>query len=344
MALLKDNHPQRDFFVADMFDSLGASFKDDMASMEHPIFTLSKKKDMRQLEYRRNNISISIIPSILGLPTIFDKDILLYCLSLLMTEVNAGRIPPKTLRISCRDLLISTNRRTDGDDYNRLKQSLDRLQGVSIKTNIKTNKREITRAFGVFDHYEVVESSKVKNRMVRLEITVSDWFYNSILGKDVLTINRDYFRLGKPMERRLYEIARKHCGKQQSWSVGLVPLMDKVGSTATLRLFRSRMKTIANDDHLPDYHMALDADDKVTFSQKTQVQIAQQPEQLSLATPSPMSFSTIEKARDMVHQSGCRLDFYALEAEFNESLANGFEPDSADGAFIGFVKKKIAAA
>ena len=338
MALLKNNHPQRDFFVPDMFDSLGASFKDDMASMEHPIFSLSKKKDLRCLEYRKENITISITPSMHGLPTIFDKDILLYCASLLMTEINAGRTPPKTLRVSCRDMLISTNKRTDGDDYIRLKQSLDRLQGVSIKTNIRTNNREVTRGFGVFDSYEVVESSKVKNRMVRLEITLSDWFYNSIIGKEVLTINRDYFRLGKPMERRLYEIARKHCGRQHSWSIGLVPLMDKTGSTSSLRLFRSRMKIIAKDNHLPDYSMSIDDNDKVTFYyQHTH------DEQSSLPFDNLPNISqkTLITAARIVEEADTGWDFNTLHSEFTESLVSGsFKPNNANGAFINFVKKK----
>ena len=208
MALLKENRPEHDFFMADVFDN--TPVKDDMASMEHPIFVLSKKKDMRNLEYRNGDTSISIKPTTDGLPTIFDKDILLYCGSLLMAEINAGRIPPRTLRVSTHDLLVSTNRLTNGDAYKRLRQSLERLQGVSIQTNIRTNKREISKGFGLIDSYEVIESSRVKDRMIRLEITLSEWFYNSIIGKEVLTINRDYFRLGKPMERRLYEIARKH--------------------------------------------------------------------------------------------------------------------------------------
>ena len=41
--------------------------------------------------------------------------------------------------------------------------------------------------------------------MVEVEATVSDWFYNALLGREVLTISRDYFRLRKPLERRLYE-------------------------------------------------------------------------------------------------------------------------------------------
>ena len=36
-GLLPDRHPTGDFFVCDIF---GASPKDDLASMEHPIFSL----------------------------------------------------------------------------------------------------------------------------------------------------------------------------------------------------------------------------------------------------------------------------------------------------------------
>ncbi len=36
----------------------------------------------------------------------------------------------------------------------------------------------------------------------------------AIKAHEVLTLPPDYFRLRKPTERRIYEIARKHCGKQ----------------------------------------------------------------------------------------------------------------------------------
>lgn len=335
MSLLKENRPEHDFFLADIFDN--TSFKDDMASMENPMFVLSKKKDMRCLEYRNNNITVSIIPSVLGLPNIFDKDILLYCGSLLMKEVNAGRIPSKSLRISSHDLLVSTNRRTDGIAYTRLKSALDRLRGVSIKTNIKTNRREQTNSFGMIDSYNIVESSKVKNRMIRLEITLSEWFYNSILGKEVLTINRDYFRLGKPLERRLYELARKHCGRQNQWAIGLIPLMGKTGSRSTLRLFRSRLKEVARDDHLPDYSLSIDSSDKVTFFSRQPV------EELPLFDELPrLRHDTISRAKEIVEGAGTGWDFYALHEQFTQSLIVGkFTPNNADGAFINFIKKKV---
>jgi plasmid replication initiation protein len=296
LSLLPERHPTKDFFIADIFDNL--PFKDDIASMEHPIYTLSKKLDFRKLEYQNGNVSIAIAPSTYGLPTIFDKDILLYCGSLLMEQINKNILPPKTLRISSHDLLVATNRPTNGRGYELLKNALDRLKGVSIKTNIKTNKREITSAFGLIDRYEIIESSKVKNRMVRLEITLSDWFYNSIIGKEVLTISRDYFRLGRALERRLYEIARKHCGREGEWKIGLAKLKNKTGSTSTLKKFRFFLKEIEKKNHLPDYSIFI-SDDMVTFTPTREfVELEEVPR---------ISPETIEKGRRITKQAGTRM-------------------------------------
>ena len=45
-GLLPDRHPTGDFFVCDLF---GVSPKDDLATMEHPIFSLSTRPDTRVL-------------------------------------------------------------------------------------------------------------------------------------------------------------------------------------------------------------------------------------------------------------------------------------------------------
>ena len=46
--LLPDRMQQADFFVCDIFD---AAPKGDMASMEHPIFSISTKPDRRIRRY-----------------------------------------------------------------------------------------------------------------------------------------------------------------------------------------------------------------------------------------------------------------------------------------------------
>ena len=332
LSLLPERHPTKDFFIADIFDSL--PFKDDIASMEHPIFTLSKKRDLRDLYYQNGNVRIEIKPTSDGLPSIFDKDVLLYCASLLMDQINKGVVtPPKTLRISSHDLLVATNRTNDGDSYKRLKKALDRLKGVNIKTNIKTNKREVTKAFGLIESYEIIESSRVKNRMVRLEITLSDWFYNSILGKEVLTIHRDYFRLGKPLERRLYEIARKHCGQNSEWKIGLVKLKEKTGSTSSIKKFRYFIREIEKHNHLPDYTISFLETDIVKFDKRK--------ENINFDDLPSISPEAIEKGRQITQKAGTGWDFYAIHDQFSQQLIKGFRPDNVNGAFINFVKKKV---
>ena len=67
------------------------------------------------------------------------------------------------------------------------------------------------------------------------------------------------------MERRLYEIGRKHCGNQKKWHIGLAKLQEKTGSNAPLKKFRLNIRRIITDDHMPFYRMELTADDLVIF-------------------------------------------------------------------------------
>ena len=331
---LLDKHRNGDFFIADIFD--GLPFKDDMATMAYPVFSLTSGNDMRKLEYSIGNINLSIKPGFDGLPTIFDKDVLLYCGSQLVNEINQGRIPLKTLRISVYDLLVTTNRATNGKGYFLLKKALDRLKGVTIKTNIKTNKREVTKAFGLIDGYEIIESSRVKERMVRLEITLSDWFYNSILGKEVLTISRDYFRLRGALERRIYEIARKHCGQNAKWSIRLESLKEKTGSYSTMPKFRFMLKKMVKNDLLPDYSIFLSEDDLVIFKRRLNTSSIDAEETLEIKP------ETIQKALNITLQSGTNLDFAEIHNQFIQQIMNGFKPKNLDASFIAFVKKKVS--
>jgi len=254
--LLPDRHPNRDFFVCDILD---ATPKDDLGSMEHPMFSLSTKPDhtIRRYEHRGN--SIEIAPGARGMATIWDKDILIYCISQLVEAINRGQDVSRVIWVTAYDLLVSTNRQTSGEGYKGLKSALQRLSGTRITTDIKTKDVLITKDFGLLDSWEIVEKSPDNDHMVAIEITLSEWLYNAILGREVLTISREYFRLRKGLDRRLYEIARKHCGYQRCWKVRLDLLHKKSGSSATLREFRRKVKGIAKTDHMPDYRLVYDS-------------------------------------------------------------------------------------
>ena len=94
--LLPNRYPVDSFFICDVTDAIP---KDDMGSMEHPVFSLSTKPDTRIREYVHNGIHITVAPSVMGLATIHDKDILIYCISQLIAKMNAGEVPHRTLHL-----------------------------------------------------------------------------------------------------------------------------------------------------------------------------------------------------------------------------------------------------
>jgi hypothetical protein len=78
--------------------------------MEHPIFSLSKKPDMKTRRYENGNSWAEIRPGVKGLATVFDRDILIYCISQLIAAMNDGRPISSKLRLRAHDLLVATNR------------------------------------------------------------------------------------------------------------------------------------------------------------------------------------------------------------------------------------------
>ena len=235
------------------------------------MFSLSTKPDHRIRTYEHNGNSLIIAPGAYGLATIWDKDILIYCISQVVEALNRGREDVnRTVWVTAYDLLAATNRTTSGVGYKRLKAALERLQGTQITTNISTNDQRVTRGFGLIDSWKIIEKDPENDRMVAIEITLSEWLYNAIKGREVLTISRDYFRLRKGIERRLYEIARKHCGRQASWKISLDLLHKKSGSGGALKEFRRKVKAIAVTNHLPDYAMVyVQEQDSIIFYNRT---------------------------------------------------------------------------
>jgi plasmid replication initiation protein len=325
MSLLPDRHRQQDFFALDIADVVP---KDDTASMEHPIFSLATKPDMRHLVYQSGDQVLKILPSTYGLPTIMDKDILIFCISQLMHKKNRGEKIGKVVRFSARELLIATNRPIAGLTYKRLEHAFVRLSQTSFQSNIQTgNKREM-RLFSLVESGSgFVYKDDDRFRLDYCEIILSDWIMRAIEGNEVVTISNDYFRLRRPLERRIYEIARKHCGAQKRWQIGLAKLQEKTGSNAPLKKFRLNLRQIIEDDHTPFYRIELSKDDLVIFRPREPKRAISQ----KLSIPAWAE----ERGRQIAQEKGW--DYHALEAEWR-AFAN--EPDDAGAAFVGFCKKK----
>ena len=329
-GLLPDRHPTADFFVCDI---LAALPKDDMATMEHPVFSLSTRPDLRVLAYAHNGIEITVTPSVRGLATIHDKDILIYCISQLMAALNAGRAISRTVTLRAHDLLVATNRETSGDAYRRLREAFERLAGTRLTTNLAMGEVEVTRGFGLIEGWEIVRKTR-GGRMISVSVTLSDWLFRAVLSSAVLTLSRDYFRLRKPLERRIYELARKHCGRQESWRVSVDLLLKKSGSASPRRVFRAMLREMIAADHLPDYAMAEEPGDIIRFSSRAAV-IEEAGQGLQLP---PLSAEVLDAAKALAPG----WDVYALEADWRGYWAASGRPRlrSAERAFLGYVRAR----
>lgn len=323
--LLPRRHP--DLFICDVLDAIP---KDDMASMEHPIFSLATRPDTRILRYEHKNVVVEIAPSVRGLATIYDKDILIYCISQLMAKKNAGQPLGQELHLSAHDLLVWTNRETSGDGYRRLKDAFERLSGTRITTNIKAGGETMTEGFGLIESWRIVRETG-SGRMTELKVRLSDWVYKIIQGSEVLTLSRDYFRLRKSVDRRIYELARKHCGEQDEWKISLELLHKKTGSSSHSREFKSMIRELVQHDHLPDYNVALE-DNMVVFRNRASWQ--------------PKA-DTQYPALDPEAYHDARLvapgyDVYYLEQEWRNWWVSSGKPELhyPGRAFVGFCKSR----
>lgn len=325
--LLPDRHPHHDLFICDVADAV---LKDVMQQMEHPFYSLSKKPETTVRRYTHNGNWIEVTPSVKGLATIYDKDILIYCISQIMAKLKRGEPISQRVQINSRELLVFTNRGTSGRDYMALVEALDRLEGTRIRTNIQTGDDEQIDGFGLIDASSIRRKQGLDGRLLWCEVKLSDWVFNAIRSQEVLTLHRDYFRLRKPIERRIYELARKHCGQQDQWRVMLTTLMKKTGSQSPEKRFRQMIRHLVNHDHLPDYSVSFDAEADMVLFRNRGTMIA--------ALPASAWDGFLESdVRHDVREVAPGWDTEYLEREWRRWLGeNEIEPKHPERHFVKF--------
>lgn len=248
---------QQDLFLAELVDW---PVKDDIHSMEYPIFSLAKNRDkeIREFVDERSGRTLRVIPSVYGAATVFDKDILIFAMSQIVAALNRGEPISRTVQFETFNYLTATRRSDGGADFTRAVDSLRRLRGTTLETNIETGETVQLDGFGLLEDYSVVRKTANGKGALTVRITLSEWLYRALMSFEVLTLPQQYFDLSQPLERRLYELARKHAGKGAYWVVSMQRLLQKSGSRQDIYGFTRSVKQIMADDALPDYRIALD--------------------------------------------------------------------------------------
>ena len=151
-----------------------------------------------------------------------------------------------------------------------------------------------------------------------------------------MTLHRDYFRLRKPIERRVYELARKHCSRKSEWKISLKLLQKKCGAVSSHREFRRLLTKIVVEDrehaHMPDYSVELTNDEMVVFRNRGTLP--------DLVASEKIDVSSIRISGDgyeLARQAAPGWDVYVIEAQWRDWITE--IPRDADAAFVGFCRK-----
>jgi plasmid replication initiation protein len=246
--------------------------KGEQASMEHAFFSVSKKPSTAIRSYIHGKASIEITPSLHGMPTIWDKDLILYLVAHIRKKMNSKfQFKGSDIIVVQPYNMLHATMRGDGVfQYTQLEQSIIRLMGTIYTTTIPTGGCIEKESWTWLS--EVGRKYGPKGRLIEFSARLPVWLMRAIASdRELLKYDMDYFRISGGIERRAYEIARKHCGDKQQWAIGVDKFAHKIGATAgdpgastsTKWEFRRYLKkTLKNDvghysKDLPRYTMEL---------------------------------------------------------------------------------------
>lgn len=254
-----DPHPVRDFFISDLIDYAP---KDSAEMMERPFFSISKRKRNKPIHFETNDgklwIKVNANPTH-GMATIWDADILIWCISKIVAQKDAGKNDVRpVIHTTPYELLRGIARGTSGQDYTELMRAIRRLRTTEVETNIRAGKRRYTAFHYLGDIEGDGEGVDDPEQLKSLTLRVPDWLLDGIMVGHILTLDREYFLLTGGIERAIYRVARKHAGAQaKGWLCKISTLYEKTGSESPMKKFAFRLREMCKTDELPRYAMQL---------------------------------------------------------------------------------------
>ena len=247
------------------------NYQFDLFALEFPLFAL--KLDKRALDYEftsRTGTTITLRSTTAGRATIQDADLWLYCISKMLQLIYEKDVPTRRITFTGYDFLKRTNRTINGANYQQIIKSLQRLASTRLETNRTIETWEVGAGLGLLDSYEYIKDKKT-GKVIRIEVVLPQWLYCEVVSKKIATINPQYLKL-KPLEKRIYQIAKIHC-RQESFNnvFNLNYFAKKVGSESSVELFRFKIKKMQETQPLPDFLIHYSRkEDKVWFTLREQ--------------------------------------------------------------------------
>ena len=356
---------QFDLFILNVTDF---QLRDQRETMERPFFSLAKRKRIKPIEYESDSVWVKVEPhQNYGMATIWDADIMIWAASAIVNMKNKGvNDIPDELHFHPFDLLKAIYRQTGGDQYQRLREALDRLKSSVIRTNIRAPRGKKEAVFSWISEWTDLVDERT-NESRGMSIVLSQWFKQGELQRGgVLSIDPAYFTITGGRERWLYRVARKHAGGNgpEGFTISLPTLFQKSGAEGPFRRFKFEIQKIAERNDLPGLFLCVEKTAggepalRMIMREKAEESALPGPpapppfrlrrqavSRLAKQQPSaPLPLFPIHLADETI--SRVRRDFpgwdvHALQAEFDAWIADSDDrrPNNYQAAFYGFVKR-----
>jgi plasmid replication initiation protein len=203
---------------------------------------------------------------------------------------------------------------------------------LTTRPNIETGDEKSTQNFGLIEWYDYNrKGSGFAERLRHLDIKLSDWLFRAIDAAEVLPISRDYFRLRRPLDRRVYEIGRKHCGSQAQWRVSVDKLQRRTGSKQERKHFAAHLRGMVQTNHLPGYALTLEQDHVVFWRR----------EEGRVKAPVVTASAVAETAA--TGMSAGRVMISSVAIEQLSDVAPGWDKYALESMYIAWAKDKDVA-
>jgi plasmid replication initiation protein len=218
-------------------------------------FSMEKRPRYIPIKHEYQKYWLEVKASEYGLATYWDQDLLLFAYSQLIGGIKAGEEVSRKIYFTGPDYFRFVGQQWSGSkDYKSVLQSLRRLQGTIVKTNIKAadGLDHAEQGVGWISEYR----SYLSNNVTTFEMVLPEPFYKMVLNqKNWLTLDRSYFKIMGGLERFLYTWGRKSTGLNQDniWEEKFASIYEKSGSLTPIRKFNHKLRGVINQQSLPGY-------------------------------------------------------------------------------------------
>ena len=235
--------------------------KNERTLMVYSWFALTREKQTELPLYDDGKVRIEVTGTEkYGVANIWDAEMVIYIASIIQDKINKGEKVDSAVSFTAHDFFRVVGTKPNGSAYDRLEESLVRLKGTMIRTNIETGGEGEDKGFGWLNDYglQYRRGRNGEKVLKAVKVDLCNWLFRAIVkDRRMLTYDPRYFKLS-PLEKRLYEIARAHCGNQNGFKINLLKLHRRIGTTMEPRYFKAELVKMAKRKNpLPEYGFML---------------------------------------------------------------------------------------